>query len=102
MHTARRQLFFYFVLLDVVFIEYIAAFGTEFRRMMGIGRLPTAFIAAVQRGSGRFPCAAFRAELTLVYSAAGAGPAFRSRLRSAAFRAEFAAYICAALALPAV
>ena len=64
--------------------------------------LPTAFAAAAFCALGLF-CTAVLAELTLIYSAAGAGPASCiGRFRLAALRAEFAGSLGAAGALPSI
>lgn len=67
--------------------------------MLGILRLPAAFIAAVQGSGGGLFRAAFGTELALVHMTAGTGPAL-SRLGRAAFDTEFSRILRAAAALP--
>ncbi len=81
--------FTYLISSYIAFIEGIAAFRTEFRRMGRIFRLPAAFIALIKPGSCRFGFPAFRAEPALIHRSAGAYPslppqvwAFRTRNRT--------------------
>ena len=67
--------------LNVAVIKRIAAFGAELRRLDTLFGFPSALVALVLRNTCGFLCAAFGAELTLVDSTAGAGPAFIRRLR---------------------
>ena len=79
------------LLFDIVIIEFVAALRAELGGIRRIFRLPTAFIAAVQRCFCGLLGAAFRAELALIHRAAGAGPTFRLlRLRLTALSAELA------------
>ena len=80
------------LLLNVSLIEQIAALRAEFGRILRIRRNPTAFVAFIEGRIRRLLGAAVSAELALVYSAAGAGPACRSYclLWLATFCAEFA------------
>ena len=73
----------------IVFIEPVAALGTEFRRIFRVFRLPTALIAAVERCALGLFAAAVLAEFSLVHRSARAGPAgFVRRLGRAALRTE--------------
>ena len=72
----------------VTLVELIAAFGAEFRRILGIFRLPAALVATVQGLSHWLLGTTLGAELTLIDTAAGTGPA--KHLRVAAIGAELA------------
>lgn len=75
--------------MDVVFIERIAAFRAEFRRMIGIFGFPTAFVTPIEGSAGRFRFAALTAEFSLIDCTAGTGPSF-CRPGLAAFQTKFA------------
>ena len=82
-------------------IERIAAFRAEFRRIMRIGGLPAAFIAAVEWRAFRLLGSTVLTEFSFVDRAAGTGPAVGvSRLRRTAFRTEFSCRRRAAGAFP--
>lgn len=86
---------------DVAIVKWVSAFRAELRRMGGIVRLPAAFVAFVLGYTGGLRTAAVLTEFTLVYRAAGAGPAICIlRPRGTALRAEFACGSCTAFALP--
>ena len=87
-------------LFSVVFVEDVAAFGAELRRILGVFGFPAAFVALVKRCALRLFLTAVWAELAFVYRAAGARPAFCFGLLRTAFCAEVAAYSCAASTLP--
>ena len=89
-------------LLNIAVIEGVAAFGTELRRLYALFGFPAALVALVLGNAGRLLCAAFCADLALVYRAAGAGPAVISRLGRTAFGTEFAGHRRAALAGPRI
>ena len=75
---------------DVSVIKGVSALRAELGGMLGIGRLPAAFVALVLGYAGRLLRAALGAELALVHRTAGTGPAVRCRSGSgtAALRAE--------------
>ena len=75
---------------DVLSVEWIAAFGAEFGRILRISGRPTAFVAAVERRACGPFCATFRAKLTLVHRSAGTSPAFIRWFRGTTLRTEFA------------
>ena len=84
---------FFNCLLNVVIVKNISAFRTEFRRMCGVFRLPSALVALVKRCAFRFLLAAVAAEFTLIYLTAGAGPAGFRRLGTSAFYTEFSSVV---------
>ena len=89
--------------LHIILIKRIAALRAEAGCLGGIGRLPAALIALIHRRTGGTLCAAFCAELTLVHSAAGAGPAILGGLFGAALGAELTgSESTAGRALPAI
>lgn len=75
---------------DILIIEWIAAFGAEFGRILRIIRCPAAFVAAIERRACGLLCTTFCAKLALVHRSAGASPAFIRWFRRTALRAELA------------
>lgn len=88
--------------MDIVIVKRIAALRTEFRRILGIFRLPAAFVTLVKRYACRLLCAAVAAELAFIYSTTAAGPAIFFRLFGSAFYTEPASIDCPTAAGPAV
>ena len=78
-------------LLNIVLVKFVAAFGTELRRICRVFGFPAALVAAVQGNSSRLGFSAFCAEFTLVDCSAGTSPALRRlrRFRISALRTEF-------------
>ena len=68
--------------------------------MSRILRFPTALVAAIERSILRLLRTAVLAELALVHSSAGAGPAVVSRFRRTALGAELSGRRSTAFALP--
>ena len=91
-----------FKLLDITVIEGIAAFGAELRRLYALFRFPTALVTLVLRNACRLLCTAFRAELTLIDSAAGTGPAVFGRLGRTALGTELTGCGSTTCAFPTV
>ena len=88
--------------MDIVIVKRIAALRTEFRRILGIFRLPAAFVTLVKRYACRLLCAAVTAELAFIQGTAAAGPTILFRLFGSAFYTEPASIDCPAAAGPAV
>ena len=91
-------------LYKIPIIKGISAFGTEFRRMGHVFRLPATFVTAVLREARRFLHTALCTEFAFVYGTAGTIPALcRDLPWGTALCAELPLVACtAATAGPAV
>ena len=88
-------------LLFVGIVNGVSAFRAELRKFLSLGKLPSAFIA-LDLFAGSF-AAAFGAEFACVLRAALAGPRARcSRFFLAAFGAEGACVLCTAFTGPTI
>ena len=74
----------------IVFIEHIAAFGAEFRRIGRVFGFPAAFIALIYGCSRRTWLSAVLTELAHIHRTARTRPALTARLGFSAFHTEFA------------
>ena len=97
--------FQWLLVLSIIFVEPVSAFGAEFRRCGFVFGFPTALVAAICLRNGRTLASAFLTEFSLIYCSAAACPTAGRcgiRLRFSAVSAKLSVICLTTLANPTV